>query len=349
MSRRFPNRPQSVLSASRGVERRGGSVERLILGERVIISRALCHFETMNAFPGGQSLRRYEAAKLSARARTPIADPDFYFDWGKEQVGVWSWPKSLTADLTDFEGEILPETVLHPPLQDGARLMAAIDGYEGQVWRDGQLKASRWWPNQPGDADWASFLRVTRSTGAGQFRPAAENLVLSDRPTHAQPYTALVDRVKSISLRDMAALALLCIAVPALYLLGQWAQLSQTRASASAELSALSEETAEIGAARLTAQIASNELALYAQALNRRHPAELLASVSEELARFSIRLDAFEQNDDLLSLNLRADADFAPEALVRAMEENPLMNSVRLEPGRGSGEWLLTAQLESAQ
>lgn len=349
MSRRFPNRPQSVLSARRGVERRGGPVERLVLGERVVISRALCHFETMNALPGGQSLRRYEAAKLSARARTPIADPAFYFDWGKDQIGVWSWPKSLTADLTDFEGEILPETVLHPPLQDGARLMATIDGYEGQVWSDGQLKASRWWPSQPGDADWASFLRVTRSAGADQHRPVAEDLILTDRPAHGQPYTALVDRVKSISLRDMTALALLCIAVPGLYLLGQWAQLSQTRASASAELSALSEETAEIGAARQTAQAASSELALYAQALNRRHPAELLASVSEELARFSIRLDAFEQNDDLLSLNLNADADFAPEALVRAMESNPLMNSVRLEPGRGNGEWLLTAQLESAQ
>ncbi|WP_439635697.1 hypothetical protein [Oceanicaulis sp.] len=349
MSRRFPKRPQSVLSARRGVERRGGPVERLILGERVVISRALCHFETMNALPGGQSLRRYEAAKLSARARTPIADPDFYFDWGDDQIGVWSWPKTLTADLTEFEGEILPETVLHPPLQDGARLMTTIDGYEGQVWRDGQLRASRWWPSQPGDADWASFLRMTRSAGADQIRPAPEDLVLTDRPAHAQPYTALLDRVKSISLRDMTALALVCIAVPGLYLLGQWAQLSRTHAAASTELAALSEETAEIGTARLTAQSASNELALYAQALNRRHPAELLASVSEELARFSIRLDAFEQNDALLSLNLHADGDFAPEELVRTMENNPLMNSVSLEPGRGRGEWLLTAQLESAQ
>jgi Tfp pilus assembly protein PilN len=349
MSRRFPNRPQSVLSARRGVERRGGPVERLVLGERVILSRALCHFETMNALPGGQSLRRYEAAKLNARARTPIADPEFYFDWGTDQVGVWSWPKSLTSDLTDFEGEILPETVLHSPLQDGARLMKAIDGYEGQVWRDGQLRASRWWPNQPGDADWANFMRVSRMTGVDQFRPAVEELVLTDRPAHDQPYTALLDRVKSINLRDMAALALLCIAVPGLYLLGQWAHLSQTRASANAELSALSVETAEISEARRSAQTASNELAAYASALNRRHPAELLASVSEELARFSIRLDAFEQNDDQLALNLRADADFAPEALVRAMENNPLMNSVRLEPGRGNGEWLLTAQLEALQ
>jgi len=31
------------------------------------------------------------------------------------------------------------------------------------------------------------------------------------------------------------------------------------------------------------------------------------------------------------------------------MESNPLMNSVSLEPGRGAGEWMLSAQLEAGQ
>ncbi|HCR67310.1 MAG: hypothetical protein CMH90_03865 [Oceanicaulis sp.] len=91
----------------------------------------------------------------------------------------------------------------------------------------------------------------------------------------------------------------------------------------------------------------SDELALYAQALNRRHPAALLASVSEELSRFSLRLDSFEQNEDRLTLVIHSNEGFAPEALVRAMENNPLMNSVSVEPGRGAGEWSLTANLEA--
>ncbi|HCR93573.1 MAG: hypothetical protein CMH91_04075 [Oceanicaulis sp.] len=349
MSRRFHKRPHSQLSAKDGVLRRGGRLERLAFGERLIISRALCHFETMPNPPGGQSLRRYEAAKLSAKARTPIADPAFHFDWGQDRIGIWSWPRSLTQTLTDFEGEILPETVLHPPLQSGARLVSATEGYEGQVWRDNQLVASRWWPSRPTASDWSGFLRATRTPDTGEGVPEPVEPRLLDKPANPQPYTALLDRIRAISLRDIAALALVTLAVPGLYLLGQWVQLSQAQSSVSAELDELSQQTAEISAARQSAQQAANELAIYADVLNRRHPAALLASVSEELARFSIRLDAFEQTEDSVTLTLHASDDFAPESLVRAMESNPLMNSVSLEPGRGAGEWMLSAQLEAGQ
>ena len=57
----------------------------------------------------------------------------------------------------------------------------------------------------------------------------------------------------------------------------------------------------------------------------------------------------FEQTESGLTLTLHASDDFAPESLVRAMENNPLMNSASLEPGRGAGEWVLTAQLETGQ
>ena len=346
MSRPFPNRPHSRLSAKTGVIRQGGRIERLVLGERLIISRELCHFETMPNTPGGQRLRRHEAAKLSARARTPIAQPDFYFDWSADRIGIWSWPHSLTAELTDFEGEVLPETVLHPPLDNGARLVVAIDGFEGQVWRDRQLVASRWWPQRPGLFDWSGFLRASRVPETAEIVPSPVEPVFLSRPANPQPYTALLDRVRAVNWRDMTALALVCLAVPGLFLFGQWAQLSQAQASVSAELAELSLQTAEISAARQSAQQASNELAAYAATLNRRHPAALLASVSEELARFSIRLDSFEQTEDELTLIMHTSDDFAPESLVRAMENNPLMNNVRLEPGRGQGEWTLSAELE---
>ncbi len=347
MSRRFPHRPTSLLSANFGAQRNGSRLQRLVLGERLIISRALCHFETMPALPKGQSLRGYEAAKLSAKSRTPVAEPTFYFSWGADQIGIWSWPKSLTSHLTGFEGDVLPETVLHSPLDAGARLIAAIDGFEGQVWRNRQLVASRWWANRPGAADWASFLRAARISELETDAPTPISPTLLNRPATPQPYTAFFDRLRDINLRDVAALALVCLAVPFLYLFGQWAQLSQAQASLNAELAELSEQTAEISAARQDAQNASNELAVYAATLNQRHPAALLASVSEELASFSIRLDAFEQTENTLILTMQASADFAPEALVRAMENNPLMNSVSLEPGRGPGEWVLNASLEA--
>ena len=347
MSRPFPNRPSSRLSAKSGLLRQGGRLQRLVMGERLIISRELCHFETMPTTAGGQSFRRYEAAKLSAKARTPIQNPAFYFDWGQDQIGIWSWSKSLTEGLTDFEGEVLPETVLHPPLDNGARLVATIDGFEGQVWRNRQLIASRWWPRRPEASEWTGFLRASRVFEASADIPAPLDPVeFLDRPVNAQPYTALLDRLRAINWRDMTALALVFVVVPSLFFFGQWAHLSLTKQSLTAEVASLSEQTAEISAARQSAQNASNELTAYAASLNRNHPAALLASVSEELAQFSIRLEAFEQTDNRLTLNLRTNDGFAPEALVRAMESNAQLNNVSIEPGRGAGEWTLSARLE---
>lgn len=350
MSRPFPNRPNSQLSASSGLKRQSGRLERLILGERLIISRELCHFETMPVVAGGQSLRTYEVAKLSAKARTPISDPQFYFDWGQDRVGIWSWPKSVVEELADFEGEILPETVLHPPLDEGERLVAAIDGFEGQVWRNRQLVASRWWPSYPSAFEWAGFLRTSRVPPTSLEAPqTAESLEFLTRPVNPQPYAAMLERFRAIHWRDITALALVLVLVPGLFLLGQWTHLSMARSSVTEDLDQLSQQTAEISAARQSAMSASNELALYAASLNRRHPAALLASVSEELSRFSVSLNAFEQTEDGLTLDLSTTEDFAPESLVRAMENNALFNGVSLEPGRSSGQWTLTARLEPVQ
>lgn len=347
MPRRFPNRPLSQLSADSGLVRGGSNLMRLVLGERLIISRALCHFETMPALQIDRNIRAFEVAKLGAKARTPIARPDFYLSWGADQLGVWSWPKALTEELKDFEGEVVPETVLHPPLDEGARLVAALDGFEGQVWRGRQLVASRWWRNPPHADAWSGFLRAARVSEGAEGPPPVVALALLGRPATAQPYSAMLDRIRSINASDIAALALALLAAPMLFLLGQWAQLSMAQASVRTELAQLSQETAEISTARQNAQRASLELNAYAQTLNTRHPAALLASISEELSRFSIRLDAFEQTEDELTLTLHVDAEFAPEALVRAMESNPLMNSASLEPGRIPGEWVLRAQLET--
>lgn len=346
MSRRFPNRPQSILSLNKGLVRNSGRLARLILGERIIISRAHCHFETMPAPPGRQSLQGYEVVKLSARSRTPYANPAFYFDWSDSLVGIWSWPKDLIQSVDGFEGDIVPETLLQQPLPNGERVVETIDGVEGQVWKDNCLVASRWWPTPPSAVEWISFLRASRLQPASEVVPAPQKAPMLGRPQSRRPFPAVLDQIRSTNWRDMAAMALLIFAVPALYLGGQWVQLSLATSAVKDELAQLSRETAEISAARSRAQSASAELAAYADVLNNRHPAALLASVSEELQRLSLRLDAFDLSEDRLSLNIHAEPGFLPEELVRTMEASDFMNSVSVEPGRGAGDWILSARLE---
>jgi hypothetical protein len=54
---------------------------------------------------------------------------------------------------------IVPETVIRTPQRDGPRLARALDGVDGQLWRDGHLVASRWWPDVPSAAEWRNLQR----------------------------------------------------------------------------------------------------------------------------------------------------------------------------------------------
>lgn len=92
--------------------------------------------------------RALKAVDLAKATRTPFVNPAYYLDWGANSVGVWSWPAELTDRLDGFEGRAAPETVLHGH-GEGARLVQCLDGFEGQIFENGELAASRWWPHQP--------------------------------------------------------------------------------------------------------------------------------------------------------------------------------------------------------
>lgn len=344
MLRRFLSRPETHLGVDGVLARGGDRATRLVLGERVLLSRALCHYEVIRSPAGANMLKVVKAARMAARARTPVADAAFYFDWQGDQLGVWSWPASIAEQLEGLEGDFLPETMLHPAGDDGPRLVEVMDGVEGQVWVGGRLIASRWWRRKPDERQWADFLRASRCAPAPV--PEAVRVVRLEQPRSRPPLAWRIERVTSASSKDIAALALLLLLAPTLFLAGQWAHLSVERGSLQEELAELSAETSEIRQARQNAMTAAAQLNDYAQRLNHRHPAAILAEVTETFAAFNIRLEAFEQNETGLTVDLRSDATLAADELVRRMEASTLLSNVRIEPGRGAGDWTLIADLE---
>src|SRR5690606_15132947 len=83
----------------------------------------------------------------------------FHVAWVGSAAHVWTWP-APTLETGADEGDWIPESLLRPPVQgDGLRLLRLVDGYEGQYWLDGGLRASQWWPRPPDDAGWRRFAR----------------------------------------------------------------------------------------------------------------------------------------------------------------------------------------------
>jgi len=120
-----------------------------------------CRFD-LKSVPKPQ---RVQALELQIRQWTPFANTGRYLVWQGEDALIWAWDADrLGADLAtqNFNPnrvEILPESLLHPPLAGGLRLAACLDGVEGQLWQDGFLVHSRWWPVVPTEAGWLNFQR----------------------------------------------------------------------------------------------------------------------------------------------------------------------------------------------
>src|SRR5690606_19490451 len=113
-----------------------------------------------------------------------------------------------------------------PPLTDGVRLAQMTDGVEGQVWKNGLLSMTRWWPASPSPRDWAVFLRAA-GIDLAQASPGVPAPVGSE--LLPQPWTVAVPPVTDLwSLLQnerAAAVAAAVIAVPFLYFLTQAAVL----------------------------------------------------------------------------------------------------------------------------
>ena len=340
-SSRFLKPVDSRVTAAGSIDRRGTPLRRLVVGERVVLSRRHCHFESIPAPAGKRDLRAIQAAKLAARARSPFKDPEIRLVWSGGRVGIWSWPKSLLEPFAGAEADILPETLLDPA-GEGAVLRRRDGGFEGQVWQEGHLVASRWWDREPDEAQWSRFVRAVPSVG--------EESELSESEADVD-VAALMHRageaVSGLRPKDYLALAILFLLVPALYLGGQWLRVTTTAGALERELATLAESSSEVVAARAEAMALAGQLQAYAELLEAPHPAAALAVFAEAAAGFDATLETFAVRDGTMEIELSGNSDLPLASLVEALEDSPVLRNVRLESGSRADRWRIFAAFEN--
>jgi len=133
---------------------------------------------------------RQQALQLELGQWTPFSESSYYIGWCDDQALVWCWDRSKTEQairlqrLNPKRVQVLPETLLRSHMQDGVRLMHCGEGFEGQVWQQGTLVHSRWWPHTPSAEDWLMFQRDASLAPEAQQQqpPAAQSSPLNARP-----------------------------------------------------------------------------------------------------------------------------------------------------------------------
>ena len=129
------------------------------------MGRELCLFMAIDA--GNAPVKeRNDLVALAVRRAAPFPDPDFGLAWtGENFASVWFWPRNevasrLGSELESRSTQYVPEgTFTGSPIEEGTQLLALSEGFEGRVWKQHRLVASRWWQAPPEPAQWRAFVR----------------------------------------------------------------------------------------------------------------------------------------------------------------------------------------------
>lgn len=137
-----------------------------------LLSRGMCAYTTLD----GSSVpprRRAGFVAMAVGRWSPFSDTQSHVEWVGDRAMVWAWSGGQALAAGEEQGLPLPRRVLPEslfrgqPLTAGEVLLAMEEGFEGRVWRDSHLVASRWWEVPPSLEGWNEFRR-----GAGL--PATE-------------------------------------------------------------------------------------------------------------------------------------------------------------------------------
>jgi hypothetical protein len=147
-------------------------------------------------------------------------------------------------------------------------------------------------------------------------------------------------------LKDLAALAVIILGAPTLYLGGEALKLQASTSRASRELAALQNVTGEVVAARAQARYGASQIAAYGETLKRPHPMEPLAVFAEAAADAQTQLERAVITDKRLAMVLQSSEALSPAALVELLENHPGLSSVSFAPLGQQNLWRVEADIE---
>jgi len=317
-------------------------------GKRVwVLSRALCLYARFSV-PKELSLARREAAlRLKVLEWSPYAVFGMLIDWAEAEAGVWIWDQAKVEEAMRGQGldpsrvSVLPETALAEPLAEGTRVVAGIEGFEGQAWQEGQLVASRWWQTAPPPEEWRFFQRAASLPAARQSATMPEPEPVSFRgfpwPRTRRRWLAVVNEAGRARL--MAA-ALVVLALPLVYEGAALAQIKLKTVQAEATLADLRQRAGPVMRARLSAQTAME--CVRALLLLDPYPDQLslLATVGGQLLPNGTALGDWSFQNGELRFTVTHQNPLDSSQYVRLFEALKIFEQVRAEP-QGDGKILM--------
>lgn len=315
--------------------------------KRWVVSRSLCRFRHFS-LSGIAAAQRRAVLRNLLLAWAPFDQSDYCVVMRGESAYAWAWDEAaaqlaLREAGAPANAQSWPETLLREPsVADGLRVSSVLEGLDAQLWRHGELLASRWWPQAPDAPEWTRWCRalavnpplpdaldVPSVQSVGWRAPWAEGLGLQ----------ALLSSGSRLE-RLVIATGLVClVGLSAAQAHLAWAAMSQTRALRD-QVDSLTASAAPLIAARSRALVMQGEAELLAQQMSALQPLEVMQHLAERLPARGVLLKELELSGSKLRIALEATPDVARAALVKDLQATGWFEQVTEVRDSGGRGWL---------
>lgn len=307
-----------------------------------LVPRHQCSFErVVLASRGNEALR---AAEWRAKRNSLFDDAEALCVRDRDgalEASVWCWPRD-DSGLNDrrFAGPVLPETAARMTPSDGASLIQCIQGFEGQVVRNGALIASRWWSNPPDPAEWAVFLR---SAGMGLTETTPHASRTSWR-NFLPPFDSDPRLLRAAATPQRAAIASLAVIMAlCLFRSGELVRLELEQASLNRYVAENAERLADARQLRRDALRAVSEIERVASA---GLPEQTVFALSDLFTSLpgQARFVNFQLVRGELRAEIESSAPIVATELVEDLEQSPWLDGVSVSGSRDANRFQITIQ-----
>jgi hypothetical protein len=245
-------------------------------------------------------------------------------------AGIWNFPLS-----PKFKGRYLPETLAQVPMDTsqmdiGARIIRGVSGYEGQIWRQSNLVASRWWGRAPTDIDWDGFLRAAQESlgPLNMARPAAQDAVWrSDLPVFDISPERLSEVFSPLNVGGAVTAMLLC---GALYISGQYLRESLVLREVENKAVSIRGETEQIQSERRRALTNMSFVRKYRQLGDNGTILGGLAATAKVLSETDLGIEQMNLRGGALELRLKGSDEISVPDMVAALEAETVLSNVSI-------------------
>ncbi len=118
---------------------------------------------------------RLGALRAQLAAWEPLPDAQYLISWQGAVAQAFAIEKHRLDEVAVKSPAWLPETLAREAYSQGVRMVQALDGFEGQAWKAGVLRVTRWWATRPSAQEWSLFLRQAGWAGSASTAPELES------------------------------------------------------------------------------------------------------------------------------------------------------------------------------